>query len=75
MPESCLFRLNDDFDQIIELFQLKKQFHDDKVCIYHNDNMRFSFMDHIVMVRLFNKNEQDLKKLYQYFYGENDEDE
>lgn len=75
MINSCIFGLNNDVDNIIDIFHLKKILKNDRVSIYENSNMRFSFYDTVVRVLLFQNNKHDLKELYKYFYGESGEDD
>lgn len=75
MINSCIFGLNNDVDNIIDIFHLNKILKNDRVSIYENSNMRFSFYDTVVRVLLFQNNKHDLKELYKYFYGESDEDD
>lgn len=75
MTESCIFKLNNDVNHIIDLFHLREILYNDRVRIYENNNMRFSFYNKVVRVLLFKKNDNDLNKLYHYFYGEDNVNE
>ena len=72
MLKSLVFGLEEhSLEEIVSKFGLKKVLHNDRVCIYENADMRFSFYDKVVRILLFKKDGQkNLNELYKYFYNE-----
>ena len=69
MTIDCVFKLNNNTDDIINKFSLKKILKNTRVSIYENDYMRFSFYDKVVRVLIFKNKQQVVDNLYHYFYG------
>lgn len=69
MTIDCVFKLNNNTDDIINKFSLKKILKNTRVSIYENDYMRFSFYDKVVRVLVFKNKQQVVDNLYHYFYG------
>ena len=69
MTIDCVFKLNNNTDDIINKFSLKKILKNTRVSIYENDDMRFSFYDKVVRVLVFKNKQQIIDNLYHYFYG------
>ncbi len=69
MTIDCVFKLNNNTDDIINKFSLKKILKNTRVSIYENDDMRFSFYDKVVRVLVFKNKQQIIDNLYYYFYG------
>lgn len=69
MTIDCVFKLNNNTDDIINKFSLKKILKNTRVSIYENDDMRFSFYDKVVRVFVFKNKQQIIDNLYHYFYG------
>ena len=72
MLKSLVFGLEEhSLEEIVSKFGLQKILHNDRVCIYENADMRFSFYDKVVRILLFKKDDQkNLNELYKYFYNE-----
>lgn len=69
MINNYVFHLNEDSNEIIKKFELKKILSNNRTSIYQNDEMRFSFDKNVVRVLTFDDNENMKEKLYRYFYG------
>ena len=69
MTIDCIFKLNNNTDDIINKFSLKKILKNTRVSIYENNDMRFSFYDKVVRVLVFKNKQQVVDNLYHYFYG------